>query len=178
MSDSNDRNRTGPQLSAALAALVDELLPGKGDWPSGATLGVQHPVMERIAMHGGEAALDELTAALARIGAPFEGLAADARVAAVKKLEAEEPARFRWLRNAAYQAYYENPAIVALIDGRGTPYRLRPHVRGYELPAFDPATQTPTHGRGHWIRTENVRRVDTSSLNLETEITTKWGLQR
>lgn len=169
---------TGAHLGAALAAFIDVLLPGKGDWPSGATLGVQHPVMERLVAQKGEDALGDLAAALARIGAPFAGQDAPARIAAVKAMETDDPARFRWLRNAAYQAYYENPAVVALIDARGTPYRVRPHVKGYDLPKFDVATQTPTHGRGSYVATGDVRPVDPSGLNLDTDITSKWGLQR
>lgn len=168
---------TNATLPAALAAFVDQLLPGKGDWPSGATLGIQHPLMERLVTQSGETALEGLSQLLEKIGAPFNGLDADARAAAVRRLETEEPDRFQWLQTAAYQAYYENPTVVALIDARGMPYKLRPHVQGYNLPKFDLETQTPKHGRGHWTRTADVKPVDTSGLNLETE-TTKWGLQR
>lgn len=177
MTDSTQA-KAGPKLTAALAAFVDELLPGKGDWPSGATLGIQHPVLARLVAQNGETALLGLAQSLDGIGAPFTGLDADARISAVKKMETEEPDRFHWLRTAAYQAYYEDPTVVALIDARGTPYKLLPHVQGYEQPKFDLETQTPKHGRGHWLRTSEVTPVDTSGLNLETEITTKWGLQR
>ncbi|MCB1970875.1 MAG: hypothetical protein H6851_13090 [Geminicoccaceae bacterium] len=166
------------RLSAALAALVDELLPGNDDWPSGSTVGVQHAIVERLAGREGDSGLEHLAHLLDGIGAPFDGMDAQARIAAVRSLESGEPARFNWLRNAAFHAYYENPAIVALIDARGTPYRRRPHVQGYDLPKFDPATQTPTHGRGHWIRTGDVRRIDISKLDLDSERTVKWGLER
>jgi len=165
-------------LSQALAAFVDELLPGNEEWPSGATLGIQHPMLERLVAQNDENALLGLAQSLEGIGAPFTGLDAKARAAAVRKMETAEPDRFPWLQTAAYQAYYENPAIVALIHARGTPYKLRPHVQGYDQPKFDLATQTPKHGRGSWTRTSDVKPVDISDLNLDTEITTKWGLQR
>lgn len=167
-----------PTLSQALADFVDVLLPGNAEWPSGATLGIQHPVLDRLVAQNGEMALLGLAQSLDGIGAPFTDLDTDARVAAVKQMENDEPDRFQWLRIAAYQAYYENPAVVALIDARGTPYKLRPHVQGYDQPKFNLETQTPMHGRGSWTRTSDVKPIDISDLNLDTEITTKWGLQR
>jgi len=167
-----------PTLSQALAAFVNELLPGNAEWPSGATLGIQHPMLERLVAQNDENALLGLAQSLETIGAPFAGLDAKARATAVEEMETSEPNRFQWLRIAAYQAYYENPAIVALIDARGTPYKLRPHVQGYDQPKFDLATQTPKHGRGSWTRISDVKPVDISGLNLDTKITTKWGLQR
>jgi len=165
-------------ISQALAAFVDALLPGNTEWPSGATLGIQHPMLERLVAQNEENALLGLAQSLESIGAPFVGLDAQARTAALKKMEKSEPDRFQWLCIAAYQAYYENPAIVELINARGTPYKLRPHAEGYDQPKFNLATQTPKHGRGSYIRTSDVKPVDISDLNLDTEITTKWGLQR
>lgn len=166
------------RLAPALAAFVDELLPGGDGWPSGATVGVQFPLIERLIEQNGEPALLALAQSLDRIGAPFDGMDPGTRVAAVRKMESEEPARFGWLRDAAFQAYYENPVIVTLIDASGVPYRIRPHVSGYDLPKFDRATQKPTHNRGNWIRTEDVKPVDISGLDLDSRKTTKWGLER
>lgn len=166
------------KLAPALAAFVDELLPGGNGWPSGSTVGVQFPLIERLIEQNGEPVVMELAKSLAAIGAPFEGLDAAARVDAVKKMESGEPARFAWLRDAAFQAYYESPIVVMLIDASGVPYRIRPHLSGYDLPRFDRATQTPKHNRGRWIATDAVKAVDISGLALDTKTTEKWGLER
>lgn len=166
------------RLAAALADLVGELLPGDGAWPSGRDVGVQHALQMRYLDTRGEDAVPALGAALAAVGLPFDGEAAAARVAAVQALEAAEPALFGWLRDAAYFAYYEAPAVIAHINARGTPLQARPHLKGYDLPRFDRATQTPSHGRGHWIATDAVQRVDPSGLALDSRITANWGLKR
>ena len=72
-------------LSQALAAFVDALLPGNTEWPSGATLGIQHPMLERLVAQNEENALLGLAQSLESIGAPFFGLDAQARTAALKK---------------------------------------------------------------------------------------------
>ena len=74
-------------LSQALAAFVDALLPGNTEWPSGATLGIQHPMLERLVAQNEENALLGLAQSLESIGAPFVGLDAQARTAALKKME-------------------------------------------------------------------------------------------
>ena len=70
-----DTRETGGmiRLSAALAALVDELLPGNDDWPSGSTVGVQHAIVERLAGREGDSGLEHLAHLLDGIGAPFDG---------------------------------------------------------------------------------------------------------
>ena len=65
---------------------------------------------------------------------------------------------------AIYTGYYEHPAVVAAVAALGMPYRARPVLGGYELPPFDPLHDTPRHGRGGYVRTEDVRRVELSGL--------------
>jgi hypothetical protein len=55
------------------------------------------------------------------------------------------------VRDATFFAYYECPLVVRAMNARGFEYKLRPHVEGYRLPPFDPARDTPRHGRGRWI---------------------------
>lgn len=166
------------RLAAALADLVGELLPGDGPWPSGRDVGVQHALQVRHLDAKGEEAVPALARALSAAGLPFDGEDAAARVAAVQAFEAAEPELFGWLRDAAFFAYYESPAVIAVFNARGTPLQARPHLKGYDVPRFDRATQTPTHGRGYWIATDAVRRVDTSGLDLDGRITVNWGLKR
>jgi hypothetical protein len=73
------------------------------------------------------------------------------QVAAVRAFEAADPTRFKWVRDATFLAYYECPLVVRTMNARGFEYKLRPHIDGYRLPPFDPARDTPRHGRGHWI---------------------------
>ena len=116
--------------------------------------------------------------ALLAAGGPFDGLDERARVEVVKKFEQREPELFGWLRDAAYVAYYENPFVAEVINAKGHRYELRPHVKGYPLPPFDLARDAPRHGRGRYTPTEQVRRVDTSQLELESNRTLRWGLDR
>lgn len=180
MDKSTDSNAHTPTnlLAEALADLVGELLPGNGEWPSGRDVGVQHSLQIRFIEEKGEDSIPVLAAALAAIGAPFGNLDRAARVKAVKDFEASEPKLFGWLRDTAYFGYYAAPAVIAVINARGTPLHARPHLKGYNLPRFDRATQTPTHGRGSWIPTEMVERIDISSLELDSRVTTNWGLKR
>ena len=70
------------------------------------------------------------------------------------------------MRTAAYLAYYESPAIVGVIATLGHAYRAMPHAGGYPVPPFDSERDRPRHGRGRWIATEEVRRVDLSGLDF------------
>lgn len=161
-----------------LADLVDLLLPGEGDWPSGATIGVQSTLAIHLVEERGEADLARLAQAILQAGGPFAEQPRERRIAIVQALEAAEPELFGWVRDAAYYAYYESPFIVAVINAQGHPYRLRPHVKGYPLPRFDPARDAPKHGRGRYLPTAAVRRVDISSLDLDSDRTQAWGLKR
>lgn len=166
------------RLAQALASLADVLLPGNDTWPSGAAVGVQHAVLRRYIEAKGEDTLAQLAETLGAHGLPLLDQSDAARADAVSAFESNDPDLFGWLQDASYFAYYEDASVVALIAARGTPYSLRPHIKGYDLPKFDLETQTPTHGRGHYIATKDVRPVDISGLELDTRITTKWGLQR
>ena len=64
------------------------------------------------------------------------------------------------MRNAAYFAYYEHPAVVRAIQGLGQPYQAMPGAKGYPLPAFNLEHDRPRHGRGYYIRTEDVKPLD------------------
>ena len=47
-----------------------------------------------------------------------------------------------------------------------TPTTKHPLPKGYDTGRFDPARDTPTHGRGHYVKTEDVKRVDLSGLDF------------
>jgi hypothetical protein len=172
-------NRLTPASSCALVAdLVDVLLPGDGVWPSARTVGVQGFVTVRLLEERGKAVFPRLMKAVLAAGGPFEGLDEPARVEVVKRFEQADAALFGWLRDAAYIAYYENPFVAEVINAKGHRYELRPHIKGYPLPRFDPAKNAPAHGRGRYTPTDQVRRIDISTLDLESNRTQAWGLKR
>ena len=116
--------------------------------------------------------------AIEAAGGPLAALDEAARVAVVRRFEEAEPELFGWVRDAAYIAYYENPFVAEAINSRGTAYELRPHIKGYPVPRFELARDTPRHGRGRYTKTAEVRRVDISGLDLESNRTQAWGLKR
>lgn len=142
-----------------LRDLVDVLIPGEAGWPSASHAGVHGVVAMRLMELRGEGAVSELSALVDRCGGPLVALDEAARVAVVERLEAAEPDLFALLRNATFLAYYEHPAVVRQVQALGQPYRPVPHVEGYALPPFDPERDRPRHNRGHWLRTEDVRRL-------------------
>jgi hypothetical protein len=176
--DVGDVGITPAASCALLADLIDVLLPGDESWPSGRAVGVQAFVAVRFLEERGKAAFPRLISALLLAGGPFEGLDEATRVSVVENFEQREPQLFGWLRDAAYVAYYENPFVAEVINAKGHRYELRPHVKGYPLPRFDPARHTPHHGRGRYTPTEQVRPVDTSKLDLGSNRTLRWGLDR
>lgn len=62
-----------------------------------------------------------------------------ARVAALTVLEAEEPRRFADIVNLAYNAYYTDARVLALIERESNFTATPPQPLGYELEPFDPA---------------------------------------
>jgi hypothetical protein len=172
-------DRITPKAAAGmLADLVEVLLPGDDAWPSGDAAGVQSILALRLLEQRGKADFAKVARAIVASGGPLAGLDEEARIAVVKRFETSEPALFGWIRDAAFIAYYENPFVAEVINAKGHIYELRPHIKGYPVPRFDIARNTPRHGRGRYVPTEAVRRVDTAGLDLESERTQAWGLKR
>jgi hypothetical protein len=160
---------TLPQAAPAgmLAALVDTLVPGDGGrWPSASQVGVHEVLPGRLAEVRGPKAIEDLAKVLDGCGGIGAGTDAAACIAVVARFEAEHAALFTLVRNAVYLAYYESPVVVDLIRAHGHLYQAVPHATGYPLPPFDADRDRPQHGRGHWIATEEVRRVDLSGLDF------------
>lgn len=153
MSDPRER-------AAVLAALVEVLLPGDASFPDAAQVGVQGKLAERLIDHSGSAALDRLLDAMAGLGD-----AAD-REEVVKAFEAAEPQLFATVRAICFTAYYESPFVHEAIRALGFAYNATPLPKGYGLKRFDPETDAPRHGRGHYVPTDAVTRVDLSGLDI------------
>ena len=165
-------------LAALFAGFVDVLIPGDEKWPSASAVGVQGLLLSRMVEERGEAEPWLIAEALVAAGAPFANHDAAGRRAIVERLEATHAELFAQLRSAVTLAYYESPLVADAIRALGRPYLLRPHLVGYPSRQFDAARDTPTHGRGRYIATDEVTPVDISGLNLETTRTQTWGIKR
>jgi hypothetical protein len=99
------------------------------------------------------------------MGLSNQGILDDA-VRATAALEAMDPALFDMARVALTYAYYETPAVIEAIRGLGFPYNHAPQPDGYIMRDFDPAIDAPKVPRGHYVATEDVRRVDLTKLDF------------
>jgi len=135
-----------------IAALVDTLLPGDGDFPPASSVDTHELVLERL----DDAERTRITAAL---GEGFSELDASRRVDAVGQLERDDPDRFAALLTTTYLSYYQRPAVAAVIRAQGTPYNDTPLPGGYGLPAFDAAKDAPGHARGGYVETSAITPI-------------------
>ncbi|TIR15812.1 MAG: gluconate 2-dehydrogenase subunit 3 family protein [Mesorhizobium sp.] len=161
-----------------IRALVDELIPGDEGWPSASEAGVHGIVAMRLF---GDWSDERITALANLLGWEEDGLSSadgETRIAAVKAFEEADTELFDKIYTAVTLAYYETPFVIEAIRNTGRPYSYRPHVTGYDMAPFDFNRDRPAHRRGHYLETENVRPVDTSSLGLDTVKTDRWGVKR
>jgi hypothetical protein len=87
------------------------------------------------------------------------------RTAIVANLERQHAELFKVVCQAVYLAYYQSPAAAARIRSLGFSYQLRPHIDGYALPPVDAIRDRPHHGRGAYVKTEDVCRLDLNELD-------------
>ena len=130
-------------------------MTSSGVFPSASAVGVHGLLRSRLREIDGESALSALEQADRKSGAD-----------ALKALEQREPALFAKLRSVVFLSYYEMPEVQDAIRSLGHPYNASPLPNGYATERFDPSVDTPTHGRGHYVRTEDVKRVDLSGLDF------------
>jgi hypothetical protein len=142
------------QEARLLAAFVDALIPGDGEFPSAATLGIQGVTAARLRERLGPEAPGRLAALLADAM-----VAAGDLVSGMRAVEQAEPELFGLALTAAYLAYYESPAVIRVLRALGHDYNDAPQPQGYAMAPFDPALDAPQHGRGRWIATEHVQRL-------------------
>ena len=161
---------------ATLGAALDALLPPTGSFPAPSTTRlIDDFIRRRVPVTGTTG--DSLpypridSDGLRSIIATLETLTGDLgeMTAALAAFEQEQPAEFTALWRLAVYGYYSRPETIAAIQRD-----LTPHYHGAPLPlgyahamaawdASDPL-QMPTAPRGHYIRTEDVRRVDLSGI--------------
>lgn len=150
-------------LANTLADLVDVLIPGDENWPSASKVGVQAVLASRLADLGREGDIDQIVGLMAAVGG-LAGKSEMERTAVVANLERQHAELFKLVCEAVYLAYYESPAVAARIRSFGFSYKLRPHIDGYAMPPVDAIRDRPHHGRGGYVRTEDVRRLDLRGL--------------
>jgi hypothetical protein len=116
---------------ALLSAVLNELVPPRGDLPGAGDLDVGDSIERTLAVSPRlrRLFLDGL-ANLAIL--QFGDLPSTARVEALRRLEQEQPAFFSALVEHAYRGYYTLPAVHAAIGYEGPP-----QPRGHTLPPFD-----------------------------------------
>ena len=149
-------------MAAMLRELVDVLLPGDGRFPAASDAGTHGAVADRLVSQSGETALDDLARTIEACGGPLGPLGATERQNVVRRFEAAHPEQFETLRMIAYLAYYESPAVVRAVRSLGHVYNDAPQPAGYAMAPFDESDphQAPAHRRGHYVRTEDVTRLD------------------
>jgi hypothetical protein len=154
------------ELAAELATLVEMMVPGDGEFPAASEIGVQAKLADRLVIMRGKDAVRTLIETLAACGGPLAPLDAGGRIGVLTRMEREQPDAFLLARNIVYLSYYESPAVQEVIRAMGFTYNATPLPAGYAVGKFDPATDTPHHGRGRFVRTEEVKRVDLSQLDF------------
>jgi hypothetical protein len=153
-------------LARTLAGLVDVLLPGDELFPPASQVGVQAKLADRLIELRGASAPADLVRLLETAGQSLAGLDRAGWTALIEQFEHDHPEDFLLLRDIAYLAYYESPAVHEAIRAMGFTYHAMPLPEGYDVGRFDPSTDMPRHARGRFIRTEEVRRVDLSGLDF------------
>jgi hypothetical protein len=177
--DANQLSVLSPiALASLFGDLVDALIPGNENWPSGSAVGVHGLLLARLVDEWGEEEPRLVADALLAEGGPLAGHDPAKRREIVGRFEATRPNLFAKLHSAVVLAYYESPLIAEAIRKLGRPYQLHSHLTGYPSRPFDPARDTPTHKRGSFVATDAVARVDLSRLDLETTRTEPWGIKR
>lgn len=132
--------------------LADVLLPGDDLFPSASASGMTSLLLARLRGADG----DLIGRVLSAVAEPS--------VDTIARLAAAEPELFDSLRKIVFVTYYEQEPVVDAIRALGMPYNHAPLPAGYAPEPFDPETDAPRHGRGHWVATDAVRPADLSGL--------------
>ena len=161
---------------ATLAAALDALLPPNGSFPPPSATGlIDDFILHRVPATGTTGGSlpwprvdsDGLRAILVTLATLARDLGE--MTAALTAFEQEQPAEFTALWRLAVYGYYSRPETIAAIQHDLAPaYHGAPLPLGYAhaIAAWDDndPLQLPMTPRGHYIPTEDVRRVDLSGI--------------
>ena len=148
-------------VTGAIAAFVDALLPGDEVFPSASAVGAHGVLVMRLRETVGAGAAEALAAAFTQPRRPRR--AAGRRRRCWRR---KSRALFETALTVLYYAYYETPAVIAAIRSLGIVYNDAPQPEGYAMRPFDPALDLPAEKRGRFVPTDAVARVDLSALGL------------
>jgi hypothetical protein len=152
-----------------LLAFADTLVPPAGDFPAPSRTGLLGYFRRYITRRKLEAthfpfiSLEEVDALLVHLGSDFLIVEQDERSARVEVLSRQDEGLFVLFQALTYFAYYAQPEVVRAIQSTGSAgddYHGPPQPYGY--PREEPWDEaTFSHGRGTYIKTEDVRPVST-----------------
>jgi hypothetical protein len=150
-------------------AVADEIIPSAPGWPAPSEVRIAEFVARYVTPVGQPvryypfAAEDQFKRDLDALGQEFSDAPAEQKIARLKELEAKKPEFFEQLKGLTYYGYYAQPEIVKAIRENlpaGRDYHGPPQPYGYlEVTEEWGDTRFP-HGRGSFVPTDRVRRVD------------------
>ena len=129
-----------------LANLLDRLIPGDADFPMTSQISLAPRLIahERFGPMAG--------AVVAALPNDFAALPEAAQITAIQAVEHQHAEALGALLTALYSLYYTDLTVLAAIE-RVSGYRAGPpQPRGYQLPAFDPASVAIPASRGRQYR--------------------------
>lgn len=151
-----------------LLAFADTLIPPAGGFPAPSSTDLlgyfgRYITRRKVeATHFPFISLEEVDALLVGLGRDFLNLEQDGRTARVEALSREDGGLFTLFQALTYFAYYAQPEVVRAIQASGSAaddYHGPPQPYGYPgEEAWDEALFS--HGRGTYIKTEDVQRVN------------------
>ena len=153
------------QRARILQALVQVMLPGDDDFPSGAAVGVQGKLADRLFDQEGEKTLDEVLDALAGLADAAPGEPQRAIVAGFEASRARSSSR--WSAASPTSPTTRARSCRKRSAASASPTTRHRCRRATAFGGFDMATDRPTHGRGHYVPTDQVKRVDLSGLDIQ-----------
>jgi len=127
-----------PELQRALACVLDELIPGRGEGslPGAGALGIASYVTERLGdaavlVAEGLAHLERLAVEASADG--YAALPAERRTLLLNETAASHPGFVQSLIFHTYTGYYQNPQVLEALGMEPRP----PYPKGYELETGD-----------------------------------------
>jgi hypothetical protein len=160
---------TGQQV-AILNAASDQIIPPGDGFPAPSSVGVVEEFMPRYITPRGQepqhyplVAEEQFTAAVDALGRRFLDAGSDQRVEMLQRVERDDPTFFTQLRTLVYYGYYSRPAVTEAIRANleaGRDYHGAPQPYGYAASMEDWDLTALPRGRGRYIPTAEVRRVE------------------
>ncbi len=160
--------------TAILNAAADEIVPPGEGFPAPSEVGVVD-FIGRYTAPSGEKAIhyplveeDDFKAAIdGLLGEEFLSADSAGRVEILKRIESEDETFFAQLRGLVFYGYYSRPEVTLAIQKNvpaGRDYHGPPQPYGYirTIERWDHSLYE--HGRGSYIKTEDVERIDLSKV--------------